>query len=108
MNNNNDSFSNLYLLQMQYQNAITGEVVPEDDVKWFSYHIQAMVEELGELMKSDKRWKNIRNERYDKEEKLDELSDCFITLMNIAMYSGFYPSQVQEAIYNKIEKNFKR
>ena len=47
--------------------------VPSDNVDWFSYHIQAMVEELGEVMKADKRWKAHRNDRYMPKEKLDEL-----------------------------------
>ena len=67
-------FEKLYEMQVKFQEKIlekkagTGQPVmslPQDDVNWFSYHIQAMVEELGEVMKADKRWKTHRNERFE-------------------------------------------
>ena len=63
------------------------------------------MEELGELMKSDKRWKTHRNARYEPEEKLDEIADVFITAMNISMYSGFSADEVAKAIAKKIAEN---
>lgn len=102
------TFSTSYNNQVQFQEIITGHKCPKDDVTQFSYHIQAMVEEMGEVMKADKRWKTHRNGRYEIEEKLDEIADVFITAMNIAIHSGFSDEDVEEAISRKISENYAR
>lgn len=76
--------------------------VPCDDIKLASYHIQQLVSEIGEVLESDKRWKNYRNDKYDREHKLEELADCFIVLMNIAIFSDFHAKELTDAILNKI------
>ena len=78
--------------------------LPIDDPKLSSYHIQQLVSEIGEVLEADKRWKNFRNEAYDKDAKLDEIADCFIVLMNIAMFSGFDSVDIYDAVCNKIEE----
>lgn len=113
-----DSVRFLFSLQQKFQhqvqeyNCLTEnfgrQIVSEfpcDSPVWFQYHVTAMAEELGEILKADKRWKTHRNERYERDEKLDELADIFITAMNIAMYSGFSSDDVTFAIKNKIEAN---
>ena len=82
--------------------------LPIDSVEWFMYHCTALSEELGEVLKSDKRWKTNRNTRYNKEEKLDEISDLLITIMNISMFSGFSASDLLNATAKKIEINKER
>lgn len=77
--------------------------LPIDHPQLASYHIQQLVSEIGEVLEADKRWKNIRNNKYDKESKLDEIADCFIVLMNITMYSGFNGTDLLNAISNKID-----
>lgn len=81
---------------------------PADDIKLASYHIQQLMSEIGEVLQADKRWKNMRNEGYDKEHKGEEIADCFIVLMNVAMFSGMTPIELVEAISNKIEVVSKR
>ena len=54
------------------------------------------------MLESDKRWKNFRNEKYDKAGKLEEIADCFIVLMNVAMFSGFGACELYDAIADKI------
>lgn len=76
--------------------------VPCDDIKLASYHVQQLMSEIGEVLESDKRWKNYRNDKYDREHKLEELADCFIVLMNIAMFSDFHAKELTDAILNKI------
>lgn len=82
--------------------------IPVDDVKLMSYHIQQLVSEIGEVLAADKRWKNFRNENFDNDEKLEEIADCFIVLMNVAMFSGFDGIQLSEAIQNKLNEVSKR
>ena len=77
--------------------------LPIDHPQLASYHIQQLVSEIGEVLEADKRWKNIRNNKYDKESKLDEIADCFIVLMNITMYSGFNGEDLFNAIKHKIQ-----
>lgn len=76
--------------------------LPIDDVRLASYHIQQLMSEVGELLDADKRWKNFRNEKYDKAAKLDELVDCYIELFNISMFSGFSAEDVYNAILKKL------
>ena len=101
------SFGCLFQLQSEFQTKLLGES-PCDSPEWFKYHMAAMVEELGELLKADKRWKTHRNTNYDKAEKLDELADCFITLFNLGIFSGFTKDEVYDAILNKVFENHRR
>ena len=103
-----NSFKDSYKNQINFQEAITGVKCPGDNLHQFSYHIQAMVEELGEVMKADKRWKTHRNHRYEPAEKLDEIADVFITAINIAIHSGFTAEDIEKAISNKIKENYER
>lgn len=105
----------LYNMQVEFQNKILERqseengkptiALPQDDIAWFSYHIQAMVEELGEVMKADKRWKTHRNDRFEFDEKVDEIVDVFITAMNIAIFSGISGDQLVNEIVAKIQEN---
>lgn len=76
--------------------------VPVDDIGLASYHIQQLMSEIGEVLGADKRWKSHRNDKYDKDEKLDEIADCFIVLMNVAMFSGFDGDDLTKAIEGKL------
>ena len=77
--------------------------VPVDDVGLASYHVQQLMSEIGEVLDADKRWKSHRNEEYNKVAKLEELADCFIVLMNIAMFSGFDGQNLADAIQAKLD-----
>lgn len=111
------TFKEFYESQMAFQELVIEKYgyaneeitsIPCDNIYATSYHIQAMAEEFGELVKSDKRWKNLRNEHYDKENKLEELSDCFITLMNIAMFSGISADEFVDSLNKKMKENAER
>lgn len=102
------ALKNLFEMQKGFQKNITGIVTPSDNVMWFAYHIAAMVEELGEVLKADKRWKTHRNVRYDRNEKKDEIADMFITAMNIALFSGLDWDDVYLAVANKILQNLEK
>ena len=78
--------------------------IPVDDTKLMSYHIQQLISEIGEVLEADKRWKNFRNRKYDKNGKLEEIADCFIVLMNIAMFSGFSGDELSDAIVKKLNE----
>ena len=104
-----NSFKKLFESQVEFQKMVTGDsTLPRDNIANFSYHVQAMVEEMGEVMKADKRWKTHRNTRFVPEEKLDEIADVFITAMNIAIHSGFTAEDVEVVIRLKISDNFRR
>ena len=78
--------------------------IPVDDVRLMSYHIQHLISEIGEVLDADKRWKNFRNQKYDENAKLEEIADCFIVMMNVAMFSGFDSNQLVDAIDKKLTK----
>lgn len=115
---NNYSFHDMFLKQAENQRNMFEKgmysgfsdndgkftELPIDDPKLSSYHIQQLVSEIGEVLEADKRWKNFRNNAYDKDAKLDEIADCFIVLMNIAMFSGFDSVDIYDAVCNKIEE----
>lgn len=86
----------------EYRQRGTHEV-PVDDVGLASYHIQHLISEIGEVLEADKRWKSHRNDKCDKHKKLDEIADCFIVLMNVAMFSGFNESDLADAIGRKLD-----
>ena len=110
------TFENLFNLQKANQSKMLQDgmydafksegttTIPVDDVKLMSYHIQQLMSEIGEVLDADKRWKNFRNQKYDENAKLEEIADCFIVMMNIAMFSGFDGSQLTEAIEEKLHK----
>ncbi len=110
------SFVDFFNDQVAFQRKLINDIgygidvkkIPEDNVELSKYHMLALMEETGELVKSDKRWKNYRNTHFDKNNKLEELSDCFITLFNIAMYSGISAEELELALNEKMAENMKR
>lgn len=88
--------------------VVEGHRIPYDSVSLGSYHIQQLVSEIGEVLDADKRWKNFRNEKYDPEAKLDEIADCFIVLMNVAIFSGFNANDIMSAVNLKLDVVKKR
>lgn len=106
--NNKLTFKELYDRQVEFQRSIVKDIdIPTDSVEWFKYHMLAMMEEMGEVLTSDKRWKTHRH-RYDVVEKLDELADVFITLTNILIYSNVSPELIMQTVSEKIDKNIER
>lgn len=77
--------------------------LPMDSVSLCSYHVQQLISEVGEVLTADKRWKSHRQDNYDSQEKLEEIADCFIVMMNIAMFSGFDGKDVTNAIMDKLD-----
>lgn len=75
---------------------------PVDDIGLASYHVQQLMSEIGEVLDADKRWKSHRNDKYNKQDKLEELVDCFVVLMNIAMFSGFNGDDIGKALQKKL------
>lgn len=82
--------------------------LPVDDTNLSSYHIQGLMSEVGEILKADKRWKNYRIDNIDMENKLEEIADCFIFIMNIAIFSGFSAEEFSAMIFRKMQENFVR
>ena len=104
-----NSLDTLYSLQTSFQKNISqNEVLPQDNLQGFQYHITAMIEELGELLQADKRWKTHRNVKFDNDEKLTEYADVFITALKIAIHSGFTSDEVFDAVLQKICENNRR
>lgn len=97
--------SALFDAQIKFQGMLISSELPCEHGKAYEYHIKAMVEEMGELMKADKRWKTHRNAYYDRENKLEELADIFITSMNLSIFSGFTAQEISDAIIAKISEN---
>lgn len=104
------TFKELFEIQLENQTKLLqlnsydseSKSLPSDDIKVFSYQIQQLMSEIGEVLDSDKRWKNMRNKKYNKDEKLNELADCFIVLMNIVMFSGFSYEDIISEIEDKL------
>ncbi len=114
------SLKDLFVHQSKFQDALLHRgaydgkkdehtvTVPVDDVGLCSYHMQQLMSEIGEVLDADKRWKSHRNDKNDPEAKLEEIADCFIVLMNVAMFSGFDGQQLEDAIERKLAENAKR
>ncbi len=115
MNKSVSSFQRLFRRQILNQNALiqngaydrfkdkSTKTAPIDDIGLASFHIQQLMSEIGEVLEADKRWKSHRNDKYNRQAKLEEIADCFIVLMNIAMFSGFSGNDVAQAIETKLD-----
>lgn len=101
-------FQNEVIKRFGYKELNKDDKLPIDNVSVSSYHLLALAEEVGELIKSDKRWKNFRNTHFDKQNKLEEIADCFIVLMNVCIFSGISADEFEESIMKKIKENFER
>lgn len=86
----------------RFKNETTTSV-PVDDINLASYQMQQLMSEVGEVLDADKRWKSHRNDKYDRNGKLEEIADCFIVLMNVAMFSGFNGLELTEVIEKKLD-----
>lgn len=82
--------------------------LPMDSIALASYHVQQLISEIGEVLTADKRWKTHRGHDYNSQNKLEEIADCFIVMMNIAMFSGFDGIDVTKAIEEKLDIVAKR
>jgi len=103
---NSGSLRYIFKKQAEFQKQLIPDIeLPKDDIIWSSYHMQALMEEVGEVLKADKRWKTHRNSHYDPQNKLEEIADVIITTINIALFSGFSGKDVYTAIIKKINKN---
>lgn len=86
-----------------YGNYLDFDVkLPIDSPRLSSYHVQQLMSEIGEVLDADKRWKNFRNDKYDKNAKAEELADCFIVLMNICMFSGLSAEEFEKILCEKL------
>ena len=99
-------FQKLVARKYPYDFAVVN--IPEDNVQACSYHIQQLISEIGEILSADKRWKNYRNNKHDAENKSEEIADCFIVLMNIAIFSGLSADEFEDIIVSKMNGNFDR
>lgn len=103
------SFHDIYNKQIEFQNIVTKiKSLPVDDVKYFSYHMQAMIEELGEVLCADKRWKTHRNNKLDLDNKKEELMDVLITCLNLLIFTGMDSNEILVKLEDKILKNMRR
>lgn len=115
-------FSEIYSKQVQFQkdiinkkgyNCLTSKevanmVLPVDNVDLASYHIQALIAEIGEILQADKRWKNYRGDNLDLSNKYEEIADAIIFVMNIAIFSGLSADEFEKVVLDKIKENNRR
>lgn len=99
----------LYYRQIEFQRMLTKLDLPHDNPLEFRNHICLMLEELGELCKTDKRWRKTGYLRTQESgNKIEEIADVFIVAMNLAIYSGYKWNDILSAIDDKISYNYKR
>lgn len=105
MNNKEFDLAELFEAQKIFQQLL-GFNVPIDDPEMLAHHAIGLITELGEVMQADKRWKkNRRNDHYDKKEKIDELADVMIFLINMCLYSHVNVETFYRAVEKKIQLN---
>lgn len=104
-------FKDIYKEQIKFQNRVKDtydfkvEDLPDDIVQGFSYNVQHLISEIGEVLEADKRWKSMRKSKYDRAAKIQEICDCFIVLMNVAIYSGIDPEELETELLYKLAVN---
>jgi NTP pyrophosphatase (non-canonical NTP hydrolase) len=112
-NGETSNFSDIYNRQIGFQRELIlsgeygdlnmSESLPSDSVEAVSYHVNHLICEIGELLKADTRWKS--SHKLDVGNKKEELADCFIELINIAIFSEINCDDLLRQIYNKQELN---
>ena len=107
-----DSLIRLYGRQKEFQSILNKDNkekdYPRDDVNNYSANTLLLVEEIGELLKEDKRWRTFRGLNYDKKSKKKELADMFIVFLNICMFSDVSMIELIQAVDDKIDVNMSR
>ena len=68
-----------------------------------AYNILHLTSEVSEILQADKRWKSIRKDHVDMQNKAEEIADCFICLFNVAIWSGIDAQDLLGAIVNKAQ-----
>lgn len=99
----------LYIIQKEFQQTLGFTNVPCDSAQLMSESLLGLISEVGEVLQADQRWKkNGRNVKYDRENKVEEIADCFIFLLNACIYSDISSFEISNAIERKILKNTER
>lgn len=101
--------TSLFVYQEEFQKKLGYDNLPVDDPNMMKQHMLGLVGEIGEVLQADQRWKdNDRNTYYVRNEKLMEIADCLIYLINVCLYSNASADELYNATVKKIDKNFKR
>lgn len=100
----------IFANQVQFQRKLNDlDILPRDIPELFANSLLLMVEEIGEVLKEDKRWKsNFRSGKYDEENKIEELTDIFIVMMNLLIFSGLSIKEFMKEVEKKQVVNFER
>ena len=100
----------LFSMQKEFQALLRYPNAPQGDLpQIMSESILGLVCEAGEVLQADQRWKtNGRSSYYNRAEKVEELADCFIFLINACLYSDVSSYEIMNAIGDKIVKNKER
>ena len=107
-NKTHNDFEYLFFLQSHFQKLL-GNEVPSDNPEMMAHHLLGLITEIGEVAQADKRWKkNKRNDHYDRENKIEEIADVAIFLINICLFSNFDADELYDAIESKIRINIDR
>ena len=103
-----NNLQELFKKQIVFQKLL-GNEVPADNPEMLAHHMLGLVSELGEVAQADKRWKlNKRNTHYDRNNKVEEIADVLIFLMNICLYSDISAEELLGATDKKIDVNIER
>ena len=98
----------LFEKQIEFQQLL-GFNPPFDSPELFSHHLLGLITEVGEIAQADKRWKkNGRNKFYDRENKIEEIADAFIFLINVCLYSDISSDEFIKEVEKKIDINISR
>lgn len=100
----------IFAMQKEFQNLLRGFSNCGGDLpEQMSESILGLLCEAGEVLQADQRWKtNGRSTYYNRVEKVEELADCFIFLVNACIYSDVSSFEIMNAISDKILKNTER
>lgn len=111
VNNNIEcpTLGTLYTIQKEFQQTLGFTNVPCDSAQLMSESLLGLIGEVGEVLQADQRWKkNGRNVKYDRENKVEEIADCFIYLLNACIYSDISSFEISNAIEKNVFKNVER
>ncbi len=96
--------------QTNQQQILSNLTLPCDIEDNFFYNVLLMFEEIGEILHTDRRYRREAyraTNNYNEREKISELADLFLIILNLIIYSGYELDTFLDIVQRKQTENLK-
>ncbi len=103
-----DTLKTMFDLQIKLQNHCFNAKLPVVDEHLFQYYMLGLFGEAGEVLAADKQWKPCNKGPRKEDEVREELTDCFLFLINACLSQGFTSEDIYQTFLKKNKKVWSR